>query len=248
VNPEGPRLCLLLDAAGTRYVVEAVAVAEVARPAVDQDTLHGHLGVRDLSLLLGGEDERRPGTVLVLDTSPTLAVRVREVEGVFDVTRARPLALGSRLISLLSPVVRAALTWEGRLFFELDVDGVVRGLPRQHKRPEISSRAPVGPCLQFESAGQRFALPLTVVRQVVSIGQGFNRAPGRGPFLGAVVHQDKLLPAFSLTGNAVEPLLVLADVGAGGEGVALAASRADGVKLPDALTDTPVLDLEHMFS
>ncbi|HLL55634.1 MAG TPA: defective in fruiting DifE, partial [Myxococcaceae bacterium] len=73
----GRRLCLLFEAANGRFAVEATSVTEVAPPDANGVSIRGYLELTDLSLLLGGEAETRPGTGVVLDVSPTLAVRVK---------------------------------------------------------------------------------------------------------------------------------------------------------------------------
>lgn len=241
------RLCIFFEAGGTRFLVEAVRVTEVAHAEGEGDTVRGHLGARDLSALLGGEAERRPGNVVVLDTSPTAAVRVAAVEGVFDAAGDAVLPLPRRLIPLVSPAIRGALLREGRLSFELDADGVARGLPRHTRRRERFVREPLEPCLVFESGGARFAVPLSHVLQVVAQGPHFNPAPSRSEFLGAVAHQQRLHPVFSVSEvQQAEPLIVLVDARA--EPVGLSAARALGVQRPDALGDAQVLDVERMFS
>lgn len=241
------RLYVFFEAGRTRYAIEAVGVIEVARPGADADTLHGHLGLRDLSQLLGGDDEVRPATALVLDTSPTLAVRVRQVEGVFDASGDRTLPLPRRMVPIAAPALRGGLVHEGKLHFEVDTDGVVRGLPRSTRRPERSTRPASEACLVFESGSERLAVPLSRVRQVVPAGPLFNRAPGTSAFLGAVVHQQSLCPVFSVSDSGTpEALIVLAE--AGGELIGLSAKRADGVQQPAALAEVPVLDLDRMFS
>lgn len=241
------RLYVFFEAGKTRYAIEAVGVLEVARPPADADALHGNLALKDLSRLLGGDAEARPATALVLDTSPTLAVRVRTVEGVFDAAADRLLPLPRRMIPLAAPALRGGLLREGRLSFEVDTDGVARGLPRSTRRPERTTRAPTEACLVFESGTERLAVLLSRVRQVVPAAAAFNPAPGTGAFLGAVAHAGSLCPVFSVSDTtAPEPLIVLAE--AGGEVIGLSAQRADGVQQPGALGEVPVLDLERMFS
>jgi hypothetical protein len=241
------RLFVFFEAGRTRYAIEAVGVLEVARPPPEADTLHGHLSLKDLSTLLGGEPEARPATALVLDTSPTLAVRVRAVEGVFDTVEDGALPLPRRMIPLVAPALRGGLMHEGKLCFEVDTDGVARGLPRATRRPERTTRPAQEACLVFESGTERLAVPLSRVRQVVPAGDAFNPAPGTGAFLGAVAYANSLCPVFSVSdASAPEPLVVLAE--AGGEVIGLSARRADGVQQPAGLAEIPVLDLERMFS
>jgi len=241
------RLYVFFEAGRTRYALEAVGVVEVARPPAGAEALHGNLALRDFSQLLGGEEEAGSTTALVLDTSPTLAVRVKDVEGVFDASGDRALPLPRRMIPIAAPALRGGLVHEGRLFFEVDTDGVVRGLPKSTRRPERSTRPATEPCLVFDSGTERLAVPLSRVRQVVPAGPAFNAAPGTGAFLGAIVHQQSLCPVFAVSDTAApEPLIVLAE--AGGELIGLSARRTDGVQPPAALAAVPVLDLERMFS
>lgn len=241
------RLYVFFEAGGARYVLQAVSVVEVAHPDENGETLHGHLGLRDLSLVLGGDEELRPGTALVLDTSPTRAVRVASVEGVFDLTGLAAPALPRRLIPLVNPAVRGAVVRDEKLYFELETDAVARGLPRQTKRPELSTFTSKEPCLVFQSSGVRFGVPLSRVRQVVNRGPNFNRAPSRGAFLGAAVHRELLFPVFSVGNvNDAEAFMVLVDVR--GEVLGLSADHTEGVKGADQLGEVQVLDLERMFS
>lgn len=244
--PLDRRLQVFFEAGRSRYAIDAVAVTEVAHPRLPDDGLVGHLGLRDLSVLLGGGEEQRPGAAIVFDTSPTVAVRVREVAGVFDTSSDLFFALPGRMVSLLSPAVRAALLHEGALVFELDPEGAVRGLPRQLKKPRQATLSPTSPCLVFETGSLRLAVPLPQVRQIVPVGPAFNPAPGEGAFRGAVAHLQQLCPVFRVSDADHEPLIVLVE--ACGELLGLTASRADGVKQPDSLAEVPVLDLEQMFS
>jgi chemotaxis signal transduction protein len=240
------KLYVFFEAGRTRYALEATAVTEVAHPNPGDDSLHGHHALRDLSQLLGGSDEVRPGAAVILDTSPTVAVRVREVGGVFDTSSDLFLSLPGRMIPLVAPAIRGALLHEGELVFELDREGAARGLPRQLKKPVLATLAPTTPCLVFDTGPLRLAVPLPRVLQVVPVGPAFNRAPGEGAFCGAVAHLQQLCPVFRVSDATGEPFIVLVE--ARGELMGLTAARADGVKQADSLGEVPVLDLEQMFS
>lgn len=247
LNLSERRLCVFFEAARTRYAIEATSVVEVARAlGADDETLRGHLAIRDLSVLLGGDPEERPGTVILLDSSPTVAARTRRVEGVFDAAPHLTLPLPNRLVHLVAPVVKQGLVSEAGLSFELDVAHLPRGLPRQARRLELATTTAKGPCLVFESGPLLLALPLTDVSQVASKGPMFNAAPGVGSFVGVLMHQQRLVPAFSLTGTEAETLLVVIELASGP--VALSASRAHGVKSPGALGEAQVLDPVATFS
>jgi chemotaxis signal transduction protein len=241
------RLCVFFEAGRTRYAIEATSVVEVARAVGhDDETLRGHLAIRDLSVLLGGDPEERPGTVILLDSSPTVAARTRRVEGVFDAAPHLTLPLPNRLVHLVAPVVKQGLVSESGLSFELDVAHLPRGLPRQARRIELATTTAKGPCLVFDSGTLHLALPLADVSQVASKGPMFNPAPGVGAFVGVLMHQQRLVPAFSLTGTDAEALLVVIELPSGP--VALSASRAHGVKSPEALGDAQVIDAVATFS
>lgn len=245
MNVSERRLCVFFEAGRTRYAIEATSVVEVARSAGDGETLRGHLAIRDLSLSLGGEAEERPGTVVLLDTSPSLAARTRRVEGVFDASSQLVLPLPNRLVHLVAPVVRQGLVSEAGLVFELDAAELVRGLPRQTKQLDLAVAVAKGPCLAFDSGPLQLAVPLSEVSQVASRGPMFNAAPGPGPFVGVLMHQQRLVPVFSLTGVDAEALLVVIELPSGP--VAVSASRAHGVKAPEALGEAQVIDSVATF-
>lgn len=248
MNLADRRLCVFFEAGQTRYAIEATSVVEVARPNLESDdeTFRGHLAIRDLSLLLGGDAEVRPGTVVVLDSSPTVAARTAKVDGVFDAAPHLSLPLSNRLVHLLAPVVRQGLVSEAGLSFELDAAEVPRGLPRQSRKLELVPTTAKGPCLVFESADLLLALPLSDVSQVAAKGPMFNAAPSVGPFIGVLMHQQRLVPVFSLTGTRAEALLVVVELESGP--VAISATRAHGVKAPDALGSAQVIDALVTFA
>ncbi|MBE2253612.1 MAG: defective in fruiting DifE [Myxococcus sp.] len=245
MNLSERRLCVFLEAGLTRYAIEATSIVEVARATQDDETLGGHLAIRDLSMLLGGDPEERPGTVVVLDSSPTVAARTRRVEGVFDTASHLVLPLPNRLVHLVAPVVKQGLVSEAGLTFELDAAEVPRGLPRQGKRVELATTTAPGPFLRFDSGPLALALPLTDVSFVASKGPMFNAAPGVGSFVGVLMHEQRLVPAFSVTGNEAEALLIVIELASGP--VALSASRAHGVKSLEALGDAQIVDAVATF-
>src|SRR5215831_14166272 len=84
----GRRLALLFEAGPARYALEASRVLEVTPPDAERATVRGVFPLEDLSALMGGAPERRPGLAVLLDTSPTMSVRVREGAEVADVAGA----------------------------------------------------------------------------------------------------------------------------------------------------------------
>ncbi len=232
----GRRLCLLFDSGPCRYAVAATQVTEVAPPDADGRALRGSLELRDLSMLVGGMEEERPGMAVVLDVSPTLAVRVRNVREVVDVARDPHFGLPPALARAMAFGTRGALLHAGQLFLELDPDA----LPQQPTSRPGPPPSPVYLCeevpdraLVFESQGIFWGLPLPFVLQVVPRGEGFLPLPApSGAIAGLFPHGQALWPVVSapaLIGGraAPEPLLVMAELA--GEAQALCASRVLGV-------------------
>ena len=247
MNRDERRLCVFFAAGATRYALDAVRVLEVARAAEDGTLqLSRHLPVRDLSLLLGGEEEPHVAAGVVMDVSPTLALRVKQVDGVFDCTGLPRWPVQGRLVRLLAPAIGAALEYEGRLVFELDADGAARGLPRQLKPLERHLRTDPS-ALVFFVQGERLAIPLHHVVQVIEANACFNRAPNAGSFLGVAVHRAQLCPVFTVGPlGLVQPFVVLFEVN--GDLLGLSASQVEGVRSGAALAGASILDVGRMFS
>lgn len=183
---------------------------------------------------------------VVLEGARDLALGVDRVEGVFDCTGVKRWPIQGRLIPLLAPAVVGAFEYEGRLVFELDADGVVRGLPRQLKPLERHLREAQS-ALVFTVQGERLALPLQTVVQVVEATNAFNRAPNAGSFLGAALHREQLCPVFTVGPlGLVAPYVVLFEVN--GELLGLSAGQVEGVRSGSGLGDAVILDVGRMFS
>jgi hypothetical protein len=263
----GRRLCLLLEAGPCRFAVAATSVLEVAEPDPDGRTLRGVLELRDLSVLLGGPPQPAQGRAVVLDVSPTLALKVGEVRGVVDVARDPLFGIPPLLSEALSLFVRGALLHEGELFLEL----IPEALPHRPVLRPPSPRSvymlerPPERALVFESQGVRWGLPLPLVSQIVSRDGAFLPllAP-HGALTGMLPHQQALWPVLSVPaligGQTVpEELVVLAELA--GEPAGLQAARVVGVldgfcategrgEFTAAGGDGPVLFLDYqtMFS
>jgi hypothetical protein len=259
---------LLVEAANGRFAVEATSVTEVAQPDANGESIRGYLELTDLSALLGGEPEARPGSGVVLDVSPTLAVRVKAILGVADVAREPFFGLPPGLGQSLSLWVRGAILREGRLYLEL----IAEALPHKPVKPPSPPPRPVYPleyapdrALVFESQGRLFGIPLPLVSQVVARSDAFCTLPApSGPVAGLFPHAKSLWPVYSAPGllggpAKAEELLVLAELA--GQNVGLSASRVLGVQRGFSATSTRgefschalagpalFLDLQHMFS
>lgn len=241
------RLCVFFSAGRTRYALDALRVLEVARARADGSLqLPPESVVRDLPSLLGGEEERHAAAGVVVDGVPPLALRVKEVEGVFDCTGLPRWPVQGRLIPLLAPAFSGALEYEGRLIFELDADGAARGLPKQLKPLERHLRTDTS-ALVFMVEGERLAIPLQHVAQVIAGGACFNRSPNAGSFLGAALYRSHLCPIYTVGPlGVVGAFLVLFEVNGGLVG--LSASRIEGVRSGASLEGAGILDITRMFT
>lgn len=243
VNPR--RLCVFFSAAGIRYAIDAGAVLEVARPGPDDDTLRGHLGLRDFSQLFGGVQPLLDRAALVFDTSPTLAARVDEVDGIFDAAAALPLRWTPRAADHFSPRVKHGFIYEGALFFELSVTGLLEPAPRASRPLAVVPQSTGSACLWFTSGAVTFAIPLSHVRHVVARGPTFNPCAPMGSLRGALAWQDQLLAVYTLSeSDRAEAFLIVAETGE--HQLALSAEVVHGVKPPQG--PATVVDLAHTFS
>ena len=216
--------------------MEATAVSEVAAPDEDGRALRGALELRDLTSLLGAEPEERPGMAVVLDVSPTLAIRVRRVREVVDVARDRHFGMPPALGEAMAFVTRGAILHQDQLFFELKPEAIPHEPFRRVAPPPrtvyLLDRPP-DRALIFESQGVLFGMPLALVSQIVGASDSFLRMPvATGPVAGVFPHAQSLWPVFSapalLGGQAArEELIVLAELA--GEAAGLSASRVVGV-------------------
>ncbi|QQR41920.1 chemotaxis protein CheW [Myxococcus xanthus] len=265
----GRRLCLLVEAGETRYAVEATSVMEVAMPGANGSSLRGVLEVKDLCALLGGPPEEGPGMVVVLDVSPTLAVRVRSVVEVADVARAPFFLLPPGLADSLAPLSRGAVLHKSRLYLELIAEALPHRVgsmsPAVAARPVHWAEAAPDRALVFESQGRLFGVPLGLVSQVISRGEAFCVLPvPSGPVAGIFPHDQVLWPVCSvpaLLGEAPVPesFIVLTELA--GRNVGLTATRVLGVmqrfepddtagsfRAPGLSEPVAFLDLQRMFS
>ncbi|XXF80739.1 chemotaxis protein CheW [Myxococcaceae bacterium GXIMD 01537] len=265
----GRRLCLLVEAGETRYAVEATSVMEVAQPGAGGTSLRGMWEVKDLSVLLGGPPEQGPGMVVVLDVSPTLAVRVRSVAEVADVARAPFFLLPPGLGDALALLSRGALLHKDRLYLELNAEALPhRPGPRAPVPPprtvHLAEAAPER-ALVFESQGRLFGIPLPLVSQVVGRGEAFSALPVQsGPVAGIFPHAQALWPIWSapaLLGAPALPEAFFVMTELAGRNVGLCATRVLGVSqrfeptegrgeftAPGLPGPALFLDLQRMFS
>lgn len=236
----------------TRYAVDATSVVEVVVPAPLEDRVSGGIELKDLSVLLGGSAESRPGAGVVLDVSPTLAVRIRKVEEVADVAQAPLFLLPPALKTLIAPRVRGAILYKERLYLELgELDALGRHPIASHPaRAESGPRSslpspPADRALIFESGGRLYGVGLPMVSQVVRATEAYCPFPlVHGPVCGVFPHAQSLWPVYSapvlfgsaLSRTASEPsvehpdenLLVLTEVM--GLSVGFCASKVLGIR------------------
>jgi hypothetical protein len=257
-------LSLLVEAGGARFAIEATSVLEVAQSS--GKPLQG-IDVADLCELLGGTPEEQPGAAVVLDVSPSLAVRVRRVVEVADVAASPVLKLPSSLGEALKLTLRGALLHQEKAWLELAAEALPHrphALPVPAPRPvylleELPERA-----LFFESQGRRYGMPLPWISQVVAFSEAFCALPAPHAALGVFPHGQALWPVYTTTGllggkGEREPFLLLTELS--GHQAAIGASRVLGVHGRLRATDVPgelaaeglsgpglFLDLQRMFS
>jgi chemotaxis signal transduction protein len=244
------RLMLRVEAAGARFAIDASQVIEVAAAPPSGEPLHGHLVLEDLSSRLGGDPEPKGENAIVLDSSPTLGLRVGKALGVTDGASARALMVPPALSRLLEPAIKGVIELGGALHFELEVEALARAaLPhRVPKLQDVRDALAAPQSLVFTHAGQRYAVPLHLVRQIVST-KGMLACPLPGPLAGVVEHSGKLWPVWTAAASQREqplPLAVLveSDAGVG----ALAAESAEGVRQGAALEGVMPLNVAALFS
>jgi hypothetical protein len=233
----GRRLALLFEAGPARYALEASHVLEVTPPDADPDraTVRGVFPLEDLSVLMGGAPERRPGLAVLVDTSPTLAVRVREGAEVADVAGAPHFQLTRDLAQRIGTLVRGALQHQGRLYLELRAEalGQTCMLPAPPPRVVTWLEGPPGPALLFESGGALFGVPLAQVLQISPVLAAFCPFPVPGGVIaGLLAHAGALWPVYALPAFLGQQLIVESHVvllELAGIQVALCASRVQGI-------------------
>ncbi len=264
----GRRLCVLFEAGGARYSIEATSVLEIGAPAADGETLHGVQLLQDLSSLLGGRPEQKPGMALLLDVSPSLAIRVHRIIDVSDVGDLPFLMLPPGLGDSLALIMRGAIVQGDHLYIELAAEMLPnkpfdrRIVPQRRMRfcGDAPERA-----LIFEVAERLFGIPLPFVSQIVPLGDEFWSLPfSIGPVAGLFPHAQTLWPLYSVPGllgeiPSPEKLIILTDVA--GHHLGIGAGRVLGVCGEFAHAGTPglfrspgigdpllILDLERMFA
>jgi hypothetical protein len=185
---------------------------------------------------MGGAPERRPGLAVLIDTSPTMAVRVREGAEVADVAGAPHFQLTRDLAQRIGVVVRGALQHQGRLYLELRAEALGQSCMLPSPPPRVVSwmEGPPGPALLFESGGMLFGVPLPHVLQISPVLAAFCPFPVPGGVIaGLLAHAGTLwpvyaLPAFLGQAPAMEPQVVLLELA--GIQAALCASRVQGIE------------------
>jgi chemotaxis signal transduction protein len=234
----GRRLALLFEAGPARYALEASRVLEVTPPDAnaERETVRGVFPLHDLSSLMGGGPERRPGLAVLLDTSPTLAVRVREGAEVADVAGAPHFQLTRDLAQRIGVAVRGALQHQGRLYLELRAEALGQSCMLPSPPPRVVSwlEGPAGPALLFESGGMLFGVPLPHVLQISPVLAAFCPFPVPGGVVaGLLAHAGTLWPVYALPAflgqpPAMETQVVLLELA--GIQAAVCASRVQGIE------------------
>jgi len=239
------RLCVFFRAAGIRYAIDAGSVLEVAQPGPHKTTLRGHMALKDFSQFLGGVGPLLKNAALVFDTSPTIAARIDEVDGIFDAAEATTLLSTTLTQEILSGPIKQGLLYQDALWFELELDGFRLGYPKFNRAIATVQTLKVEPCLFFTSENKSAAIPLVSVRQIVQRDNRFSAAAARDHFRGFLAFSGSLLPVFSLSSsNAPEPFLIIIETAE--HRLAFTANAIHGVK--SSAPDTLVVDLDGTFS
>jgi purine-binding chemotaxis protein CheW len=128
---------------------------------------------------------------------------------------SRAIVLGNRELGFTVDAVLAIVSAEVPVRM-LDLDAMLAAAfgPREHRehrergaqatvpaavRPTAATEAAPGQLLVFEVAGQEYALPLPVVREIVALPPTIAAAPlAEAVLLGVMAHNDSLLPLLSL--------------------------------------------------
>ena len=183
---------------------------------------------------------------LVMDVSPTLALRVKQVDGVFDCTTC----LAGRCRAGWCPCwrPRSPRRWNTRAGSSSSSTPTAQRGACPGSSSRSSATTAVDPsALVFTVQGERLAIPLQHVVQVIEANACFNRAPNAGSFLGVAVHRAQLCPVFTVGPlGLVQPFVVLFEVN--GDLLGLSASQVEGVRSGGALGGASILDVGRMFS
>jgi hypothetical protein len=187
-------LHLYFRAGGVRYAIEATSVIEVASVALSSEALRGHFVLANFAALMGGAD-RLPGTsVIVFDSSPSLAARVDEVVGVLSARQATRPPMTPALKAVLAPKIQGALLNDVGLWFELTLDALQSKTSPPEPFFHLVKAEPCREPLFFLLGEQLYEVPFDSVVQVLPLGGGYNGAPFSGALFGAQCFREQVLP------------------------------------------------------
>lgn len=240
-------LWLIFDAGPSTYCVDATSLVEVATPDKSGETLRGHLAIHDLSSVLGGAAESRPGTVVVLDTTPTLALRVRRVHEVSAQDTGAIFDLPQPLMKVWEPLGARVLATRHALAWEFDADALASGhRVRSSGRAARFCAGHEGPTLQFGIAEKTFSVPLAQVVQIVPWPTMSVALPVADALWGACFALGRVWPVVAVAPLAA-PAAYAVLVDTGSAYGAFAANTLGGVG-KQAQPDGQVLDIQSVFS
>jgi chemotaxis signal transduction protein len=246
------RLGIAFDVGNARLLLDALSVLEVARPPPEATMLRGQQPLIDLAELLGGVAAGAGGPVLVLDSSPTLALRVDRVREVVGLDPQARRDLPGRFAEACDGLYSCAFVLEEQLFLELSAETLARGKPAAAQRLfRVTSGIEPARALVFNSQGLPLAAPLEQVLQIIPRSGAYCATLRAEPFTGLVLHRGALCPVVSVPGligttAREEALIVLIETGQ--ERLGVFASKALGVREGSRLGSATVLDLGRMFS
>lgn len=240
------RKALLFTAGGVRLALrvshlrEVVEVPEGEGPEGELRARGETLPCARLAAVLGLPGRRAPYALLVEGT-PRAALRVEALHGIVDLGGAEFFQLPARTFLPRPPPFSGAIVWKGEIALELAIGtlGLAPLAPAAERlAPEGDAGAPAERELRFARGARAFAVPLSLLVQVLEAPRVAPVPLAPPSHLGLLYHGRALHPVLDVAellgdppGPAPRRALLL---DAGGTAVAVAADRVLGPAEGDA--------------
>ncbi len=237
-TPPAERKALLFSAGGVRLALRLSQVREIvtAEPgAAEAQVRGGSVPLLPVAVTLGLQPG--PGAfALVIGASPPVALRADALHGIVDLAEAEVFRLPARSALPDPPPFLGAVVTRGEVALELDVSALGWAPLRPAEevlRPAPAAAPPAEPELRFARGGRVYAVPVSMLVQVLEAVRLWPVPLGPPSHLGLLYHGRALHPVFDVAaargdpaaGGAPEVLLL----DAGGTAVGLVAERVLGV-------------------
>ncbi len=233
------RKALLFSAGGVRLALrvsqlrEIVAVPE-REPDVEVHARGEALPSARVAAILGLAAGPAPFALLV-EGSPRAALRVEALHGIVDLGGAEFFQLPARTFLPQPPPFSGAILWKGEIALEVAVGALGLG-PRaaapELPPPTVDEGAASEREVRFERAGRAFAVPLSLLVQVIEAPRLASVPLAPPSHLGLLYHGRALHPVLDvaalLGGRPGPPPARALLLDAGGTAVAVAADRVLG--------------------